>query len=203
MASRVPWTFHICIRSLRRLSGKCLRLVFLGTLLEYFNINSLEIHRSEQTDYLYQYINTCKSSSASPSLLFLSFPLTSRTRTKCQTFSRLISGCSSKWLDKSFGIIPIWSQLTLSSKDPHKYEIEFQEAIRMLCEETESRRLWISSKWTDTPEGNGKEVKLLDYACGPGYISRVCVLSRNAVKRFYICLETNHTDQSNSCSHLT
>lgn len=67
-------------------------------------------------------------------------------------------------------------RLTQPSKDPHNYETDFQEAIRMLGEETERRRLWISSKWTDTPEGAGKEVKLLDYACGPGYMSRVCSL---------------------------
>jgi hypothetical protein len=77
-------------------------------------------------------------------------------------------------------------QLTHPSKDAHKYETDFQEAIQMLCEETESHRLWISSKWSDTPEGNGKDVKLLDYACGPGYISRVCV---------FICLEKpNHAN---------
>lgn len=44
----------------------------------------------------------------------------------------------------------------------------------MLCEETESHRLWLSSKWTDTAEGKGKEIKLLEYACGPGHVSRVC-----------------------------
>ncbi|CRG87794.1 hypothetical protein PISL3812_04815 [Talaromyces islandicus] len=59
------------------------------------------------------------------------------------------------------------------NKESHKYEIDFEEHIRMLCEETERRRLWISSKWSDTPEGNGQEVKLLDYACGPGYMSRL------------------------------
>ncbi|OKL61080.1 hypothetical protein UA08_03794 [Talaromyces atroroseus] len=54
----------------------------------------------------------------------------------------------------------------------HDYDTGFEKGIRTIREETQSRRLWISSKWTDTPEGNGKEIKLLEYACGPGYISR-------------------------------
>jgi hypothetical protein len=43
----------------------------------------------------------------------------------------------------------------------------------MLVEEVKARRPWISTKWTDTPEGKGKEIKVLDYACGNGNASRV------------------------------
>ncbi|EEA23809.1 conserved hypothetical protein [Talaromyces marneffei ATCC 18224] len=42
----------------------------------------------------------------------------------------------------------------------------------MLKEETIGHRLWISSTWTDTAEGKGKDIRLLEYACGPGHISR-------------------------------
>lgn len=45
--------------------------------------------------------------------------------------------------------------------------------MSLLTEETKSRRQWISTKWTDTQEGEGKEIKLLEYACGPGTISKV------------------------------
>ncbi|EED17468.1 conserved hypothetical protein [Talaromyces stipitatus ATCC 10500] len=54
----------------------------------------------------------------------------------------------------------------------HNYDTGFEKAISMICEETKSHRLWISSKWTDTAEGKEKEIKLLEYACGPGHISR-------------------------------
>lgn len=62
----------------------------------------------------------------------------------------------------------------LYSKTAHDYDKGFEKAISMMKEETLSHRLWISPKWTDTAEGKGKEIRLLEYACGPGYITRVC-----------------------------
>ncbi|KAL1964014.1 hypothetical protein VTN77DRAFT_7560 [Rasamsonia byssochlamydoides] len=48
----------------------------------------------------------------------------------------------------------------------------FAEACKRLAEEVKSRREWISTKWTDTQDGEGKEIKLLEYACGPGTVSK-------------------------------
>jgi hypothetical protein len=59
------------------------------------------------------------------------------------------------------------------SKTAHNYDTGFEKGISMMKEETLSHRLWISSKWTDTAEGKGKEIRLLEYACGPGHITRV------------------------------
>ncbi|KAH8701697.1 SAM-dependent methyltransferase [Talaromyces proteolyticus] len=64
------------------------------------------------------------------------------------------------------------ANIEVFNKEANTYETDFQEGIRMLCEETQRRRLWISSNWTDTPEGQGKELKVLEYACGPGHVSR-------------------------------
>lgn len=59
------------------------------------------------------------------------------------------------------------------SKTAQNYDKGFEKGISMMKEETLSHRLWISSKWTDTAEGKGKEIRLLEYACGPGHITRV------------------------------
>lgn len=59
------------------------------------------------------------------------------------------------------------------SKTAHDYDKGFEKTISTLKEETLSHRLWISSKWTDTAEGKGKEIRLLEYACGPGHVTRV------------------------------
>ncbi|KAL1975038.1 hypothetical protein VTN31DRAFT_5242 [Thermomyces dupontii] len=56
------------------------------------------------------------------------------------------------------------------AKDPAQHGLE--GAFEMLLEETGRRRHWISPKWTDTDAGKDQEVKLLDYACGYGAISR-------------------------------
>lgn len=61
----------------------------------------------------------------------------------------------------------------LRSKTAHNYDTGFEKGISMMKEETLKHRLWITSKWTDTAEGKEKEIRLLEYACGPGHITRV------------------------------
>ncbi|KAJ9223643.1 S-adenosyl-L-methionine-dependent methyltransferase [Paecilomyces variotii] len=51
------------------------------------------------------------------------------------------------------------------------YKTDFAEATQLLISEIESRRHWISPKWTDTEGGRDQEITLLDYACGPGTVS--------------------------------
>ncbi|KAJ5679752.1 hypothetical protein N7462_007996 [Penicillium macrosclerotiorum] len=51
------------------------------------------------------------------------------------------------------------------------YKAEFSEAIKMLSEQTLKHRLWLSDRWVDTDVGKGQDLKMLEYACGPGYIS--------------------------------
>ena len=53
------------------------------------------------------------------------------------------------------------------------YKDHVGNAMEMLSRETKDRRHWISDKWTDTDAGKGQEIKMLEYACGPGYISIV------------------------------
>ncbi|KAJ5659884.1 hypothetical protein N7507_006335 [Penicillium longicatenatum] len=49
------------------------------------------------------------------------------------------------------------------------YQNEFADAMKMLSEQTLANRLWISDQWTDTVDHQG--IRMLEYACGPGYIS--------------------------------
>ncbi|KAA8649764.1 hypothetical protein EYZ11_001690 [Aspergillus tanneri] len=51
------------------------------------------------------------------------------------------------------------------------YKTDFSSALETLYRTVQSRRLWISDKWTDTEAGKGKEIKVLEYACGPGTTS--------------------------------
>lgn len=55
------------------------------------------------------------------------------------------------------------------------YKDRFANVMKTLSEETFKHRSWISDRWTDTEAGKGKEIRLLEYACGPGVISMVCV----------------------------
>ncbi|RAO68882.1 uncharacterized protein BHQ10_004894 [Talaromyces amestolkiae] len=57
-------------------------------------------------------------------------------------------------------------------KTARDYDTGFEKGISMMREETLRHRLWISSRWTDTAEGKGKEIRLLEYACGPGHVTR-------------------------------
>ncbi|CAG8940146.1 unnamed protein product [Penicillium salamii] len=51
------------------------------------------------------------------------------------------------------------------------YKGRFADASRMLASQTVQHRNWISERWTDTEAGKNKEVKMLEYACGPGVVS--------------------------------
>ncbi|RAL09654.1 class I SAM-dependent methyltransferase [Aspergillus homomorphus CBS 101889] len=51
------------------------------------------------------------------------------------------------------------------------YNDEFKDFIAANCREILNHRAWISDTWTDTESGKGKEIKMLEYACGPGPVS--------------------------------
>lgn len=53
----------------------------------------------------------------------------------------------------------------------HEYQERFGKVKKQLADLVQSRRLWISDKWTDTEAGKGRELRMLEYACGPGAIS--------------------------------
>lgn len=61
-----------------------------------------------------------------------------------------------------------------NSKLAASYKGRFADASRMLASQTLQHRSWISDRWTDTESGSGKEIKMLEYACGPGVVSMVC-----------------------------
>ncbi|KAJ6017306.1 hypothetical protein N7451_000685 [Penicillium sp. IBT 35674x] len=50
------------------------------------------------------------------------------------------------------------------------YQDKFADSMRMLSEQTLANRLWISDLWTDTV-AQDQEIRMLEYACGPGNIS--------------------------------
>jgi len=58
------------------------------------------------------------------------------------------------------------------NKRAFSYNTDLLEGMKFVFDEVRARRSWISSKWTDTPEGQGKEIRVLDYACGTGNLSR-------------------------------
>ncbi|OKP11259.1 hypothetical protein PENSUB_3281 [Penicillium subrubescens] len=51
------------------------------------------------------------------------------------------------------------------------YQSKFADSMKIIAEQTLKHRLWLSDRWTDTESGKGQEVKLLEYACGPGVVS--------------------------------
>lgn len=53
------------------------------------------------------------------------------------------------------------------------YKDNFANVVETLSRQTRDRRHWISDNWTDTDAGKGQEIKMLEYACGPGHISMV------------------------------
>ncbi|KAE8150433.1 S-adenosyl-L-methionine-dependent methyltransferase [Aspergillus avenaceus] len=53
------------------------------------------------------------------------------------------------------------------------YKAGFEKSIEMICRQVQKRRLWASDTWIDTEAGQGKDVKMLEYACGPGHVSAV------------------------------
>lgn len=52
---------------------------------------------------------------------------------------------------------------------------DFSGVIQSICNQVESRRFWISDKWIDTEAGKRQELRMLEYACGPGAISAVWI----------------------------
>jgi hypothetical protein len=61
----------------------------------------------------------------------------------------------------------------LDSQMASTYQSKFADSMKILAEQTLKHRLWLSDRWTDSGAGKGQEVKLLEYACGPGVISMV------------------------------
>ncbi|KAL4862037.1 hypothetical protein BDV12DRAFT_179343 [Aspergillus spectabilis] len=51
------------------------------------------------------------------------------------------------------------------------YRSEFPNVVETLINVVQDQRTWVSDVWTDTEKGKGKEIKMLEYACGPGHIS--------------------------------
>jgi hypothetical protein len=61
----------------------------------------------------------------------------------------------------------------IRSKRAQAYLTDFAEGTKFLSEEAKRRRQWVGSMWTDALEGKEQDIKLLEYACGPGYITMV------------------------------
>lgn len=53
------------------------------------------------------------------------------------------------------------------------YKADFGDVLAKMYRTVQDRRLWASDTWTDTEAGKGKEIKVLEYACGPGTVSLV------------------------------
>ncbi|KAL4944874.1 hypothetical protein BDV06DRAFT_219930 [Aspergillus oleicola] len=51
------------------------------------------------------------------------------------------------------------------------YRAEFPKVVDDLVNAFQIHRNWFSDTWTDTSAGKNKDVKMLEYACGPGHIS--------------------------------
>ncbi|KAF7713657.1 Uncharacterized protein PECH_001130 [Penicillium ucsense] len=51
------------------------------------------------------------------------------------------------------------------------YQTKFADSMKIIAEQTAKHRLWISDRWSDTESGKGQELKMLEYACGPGVVS--------------------------------
>ncbi|KAL4892667.1 S-adenosyl-L-methionine-dependent methyltransferase [Aspergillus ambiguus] len=51
------------------------------------------------------------------------------------------------------------------------YKTDFGQALQTIYQEVQGRRHWASDTWTDTEAGKGKEIRMLEYACGPGNVS--------------------------------
>ena len=59
------------------------------------------------------------------------------------------------------------------------YNSKFSKTILQIIEEIQTRRDWIGVDWVNEHENESsgkpqKTVRLLDYACGTGLVSRVC-----------------------------
>lgn len=54
-----------------------------------------------------------------------------------------------------------------------KYEGNFAESLARIESEIRERRDWLGVNWVTDNSNTDRVVKVLDYACGPGTISRV------------------------------
>jgi hypothetical protein len=63
--------------------------------------------------------------------------------------------------------------LTNIRKQSRTYQSDFVKVVETLVNVAQSQRTWVSDVWIDTEAGKGKELKMLEYACGPGHISLV------------------------------
>lgn len=62
------------------------------------------------------------------------------------------------------------------------YQGRFANIMETLSKETLKNRSWISERWTDSEVGKGRDISMLEYACGPGVISMVCRLGIHTFK---------------------
>ncbi|KAJ5217414.1 hypothetical protein N7468_010422 [Penicillium chermesinum] len=88
---------------------------------------------------------------------------------------------------------------TYFDKQASMYDDRFAGVIQTLSEQTIQRRHWISDRWTDTAAGQGQEIRALDYAAGPGYISMT--LAPYLSKVIGIDLSPNMVARYNSNAH--
>ncbi|KAL4811174.1 S-adenosyl-L-methionine-dependent methyltransferase [Aspergillus unguis] len=56
-------------------------------------------------------------------------------------------------------------------KEARTYKSDFSKAMETVTNVVRNERTWISDTWTDTEAGKGKDIKMLEYACGPGHVS--------------------------------
>ncbi|KAL3491569.1 S-adenosyl-L-methionine-dependent methyltransferase [Aspergillus germanicus] len=56
-------------------------------------------------------------------------------------------------------------------KKSRTYKSDFAKGVETLVNVAQSQRTWVSNVWTDTEAGKGKDLRMLEYACGPGHIS--------------------------------
>ncbi len=76
------------------------------------------------------------------------------------------------------------SSLIVLSEAASTYNTKFSKTIQQVINEIQKRKDWIGVDWaediSDTEDGSSsapkKTVRLLDYACGTGLVSRVCTL---------------------------
>ena len=67
------------------------------------------------------------------------------------------------------------------SENAVSYNSKFKNTIQQIIDEIQKRKDWIGVDWVkegpdDESKKPQKSVKLLDYACGTGLVSRVCPL---------------------------